>query len=354
MRRKIATISIIFTMVLMTFLLISGCKKGAVGESMSLVPADAAGVFNINFKKFAQLSVFDKMMNEPDVKKTGNPGFFKDYQDFVNKTGIDPKKDINSMTVAMLGKFSMPGKDSQVVVIVNLTYNKDKILSLVKENATEVTQETYNGETIFKFKESDGKDIGASFINASNIAAGSIDGVKKVIDLAKGKGKSIKDNAEMKPFLEKMKPNTITSFVIGIPAEARKNQDMGMGKIDLTKAEAVIGYIDYENKAWSGLIQLLLKDEKANQQIAQTLNGLKGMGAMAGPEIGELLGLINITSTSDSVKIEGSVPDSLVEKIKAKADEKRKAMEALPTTEPTMPPAEEGAEPTTPKEGEQQ
>ncbi|MGE5340359.1 MAG: hypothetical protein ACM3SY_02650 [Candidatus Omnitrophota bacterium] len=333
MKQRIVILLLLFAVMGGGFFSTTGCAKAKTKDALSLMPEEASGVVVFNFNRFAQMPTFDKMIKNSDLKKkeTENPGLFKDYQDFVNKTGIDPKRDINTVLIGLMGNVSVQDKDANIVMILNLKYDKNKILALVKDKANEITEESHNGITIYKYKDSDGKIMGGAFIDESYIANGNVDSIKKVIDLSKGKGKNVRESLILKPYLNQMKADAILSFVFGIPQESRKISDSGMFKFDLRKAEAIIGYVDYANRTWSGLIQLLCKDEQANQQMASALNMFKTMGALLGNEGVEFVSKINITATKDSVKIDGAISEDLLERIQKKLKEKQQEQNAPKT-----------------------
>jgi hypothetical protein len=298
-----------------------------------MLPENASGVILVNFKKLTQLEFFDKMIKEED-EKADKPGeVFENYQDFVDKTGIDLKKDVSSMAVAFMGKLAGAGKgEPDMVAVASLNYDKNKIMALVKEKGGKVSEETYNNVPVFKVSE-EGKDMMFSFISDNFAAFGIPDGVKKVIDLSKGTGKSVMDNEKMKPFLDKLKPGAVVSFVIEFPEEAKKVHEGGMFKMDMSKAEAILGFIDYANKAWNGEIKLISHNEEGNQQLVSTLNTFKMMGGAAGPEVAELLEKITISAAADSVKLEVTIPDELVEKLRKKIEGKTKEAMTPPETD---------------------
>ena len=65
-------------------------------------------------------------------------------------------------------------------------------------------------------------------------------------------------------------------------------------------------------------------EEEANKQIVNMLNGIKGMGAIAGPEIAEILNEINLSSSADNIELTFSIPNELLKKVQKKAEEKVK------------------------------
>jgi RNA processing factor Prp31 len=78
---------------------------------------------------------------------------------------------------------------------------------------------------------------------------------------------------------------------------------------------------------------------------------MKMMGGALGPEAGELINKINITATSDAVKMDVSFTEEMLEKLKTKMEERKKSMMTPPPTESTEP-ATEQQEP--PKEQQQE
>jgi hypothetical protein len=312
------------TMMLSTLLMIPGCggekapaSRGEEIELFSLLPDNAAGVFSVNFRKMAQLEFFDKIINQAEKKEPKKPGqLFENYQDFVNKTGIDPKKDIHAMAFGLYGQFGT--KEPDTVFMANLNYNQNTLLTLIKEKAPGYTEEIYEGVGVHKFKDEKGSDMALSFLSENIIAAGRPDLLTKVIDLHKGKGKSITANETMKPHFNKIKSGAIATFIIDFPQEAKKVNDIGMFKIDLTKAEAIVGYLDNAGNTWTGEITMISHNEEANQQLVSTLNGLKMMAAAGGPEVEELVKNLDLKASADSVKLKVTMSEDLLEKLRSK------------------------------------
>ncbi len=315
-----------------------GDKKTSGGEvdMLSMIPEDASGVMSINFKKIAGLEVFDKMLEKAKAEKPKAGAPFKDFDDFVTKTGINPKEDIYSMSIGIFGDMKAAG-DPDAVVVVNAKHDKEKIMGIINAKKAEITDfaaEKYEGLDLYSFKDDEGKEMSFSFISDSLITAGRKDAVKKVLDLSKGKGKSVLDNSAKKAMFKQLNGNAVASFIFELPEEAKKVQGEGSPfKMDLSKAESVIGFVDYAPGGWNGEIKMLAKDEATNQQIAQVLNSLKGFGAMAGPEVGELVNNINITSAADHIKVSFTISDELVKKLEEMAKKKAASM-AQPNEEP--------------------
>lgn len=310
--------------------------SGGEVDLMSMIPENASGVMAINFKKIVNLDLFDQMIEKAKAEKPKEGAPFKSYEDFIEKTGIDPKKDVYSMAIGIMGEMKGAG-EPDVVAVMNINYDKEKIMAIINERKSEIKEfatEAYEGIDVFNFKDDQGKDMGFSFISDSLVAVGQKDSLKKVIDLSKGKGKSVVDNAAKKALFKQLNGDAVASFMFELPEEAKKVQGEGSPfKVDLSKAESVLGFVDYNPGAWKGEIKLLAKDEATNQQIAQVLNSLKGFGAMAGPEVGELVNNINITSAADHIKVDFTISDELVKKLQEMAKKKAASAMAQPTEE---------------------
>ena len=320
MRKRLMMLTI--TVCLSILLMIPGCggKKAPAGEGtmglFSLLPDNAAGVFSVNFKRVVQLPIFDKLIKEAEQKPAEEGKFFKNYQDFIDKTGIDPKKDIQAMAFGLYGQLG--GKEPDTVFLANLNYKQDTLLKLIKQQAPGFSQDTYNGIAVYKFKDDKGKDMALSFLSEKIIAAGLPDLLMKVIDIYKGKGQAVTNNKNMKPHFDKMKSEAIVAFILDFPQEAKKVHDSGMFKLDLTKAEAIIGDIDNAGTTWTAEITMISRNEEANQQLVSTLNGLKMMAAAGGPEVEELVKNMDLKASADSVKLKVTLTEELLEKLKSK------------------------------------
>ncbi|MCK4836465.1 MAG: hypothetical protein KAT17_07500 [Candidatus Aminicenantes bacterium] len=320
------------TLLLMLALLgVSGCGEkttadlAGVQDLLTLIPEKATGIFAMNLQRITQLDIFKEQMEKV---KTGQmeteKESFKDYLEFIDQTGIDPEKDLKTMVVAMFDSLDMRGdvgKDFAAVIALN--YDKEKILNFIREKGEKYETEEYQGQMLYKIKSRKGEDITLSFFNTKVIVLGNQKNIESIIDLEQKGGKNILDNSRLKPFLGQLKANTLMSFVFDFPENLKEAQPQGAPfKMDLSKAEILHGFINYENLAWSGEIKLISKDEESNKQIVNLLNGLKGMAVLAGPEVAELVSNINLTSSADNIKLTFSISDELVKKLQKKVKEK--------------------------------
>ncbi len=345
-------------------LLFPGCKKkeaiagrATVEGMLAMLPENPALVLSFDFHKFAGMDLFDKMINKKNEPAGEEKKIFKDYPDFVAKTGIDPKKDIFYITVALYGNMAA-GSEPEGVGVVNLKYDPNKILGLLKQNQMTLGQETYNGITVYSVKDPEqklvksGKDFRFAFLNQWNVALGTPKQVKMAIDLSKGKGISGRKSKALGACLEKIDQNAMFWMALTSLPESVKNQSKtgGMFPVDLSKAESFLGFIDYRDKSLAVEFQLISRNEQGNKQLADTLNGFKAIGAMGlgkdpkNAELGELLNSIVITASADSLKLKLTISEQLMNKLGEKA--KSSAENYMKK------PAAESGEPKTPAETE--
>jgi hypothetical protein len=348
---------------LMVLMLVSvGCKKkeaiagkASVEEMLTMLPENPALVLSFDFHKFAAMDLFDKMISKKSEPAGEEKKIFKDYPDFVAKTGIDLKKDLFYITFALYGNMAA-GSEPEGVGVVNLKYDPNKILGLLKQNQMTLSQETYNGITVYSVKDPEqklvksGKDFRFAFLNPSNIALGTPNQVKMAIDLSKGKGTSARKSKALGACLERIDQQAMFWLALTALPESVKSQPKagGMFPVDLSKAESFLGFIDYRDKMLSVEFQLISRNEPGNKQLADTLNGFKAIGAMGlgkdpkNAELGELLNSIAITASADSLKLKLAISEQLMNKLGEKAKSTAEGYMKKPAAEAGEPMAPAG------------
>jgi len=318
--KKITAIGIALIFVFFSFF---SCEKkpsapkagsASADDMLSLIPADAKGVFFVNFNKAMTTEIVSNA-----IKEDKN---YQKYQEFVEMTGIDPQKDVYFVAVSVTE--AMEKEKTKGAAIINLKYDKETLLSLIKakaaEEGQELQEEEYSGVLIYAWKEENGDKPYFSFIDDSNIIAGDDTGVKSIIDVLQKKKENVFKNEALSALIEKANKDAMLWGAILIPPEAMsKAASQNPMLSSLEGINAVSMYFDYKNKNIIAEIKVISSDEAKNQQVADLLNGLKAMGGMAAtekPEIGELINKIEITSTEDHVKIYASIPEDLINKLK--------------------------------------
>lgn len=319
--KKTTAISIAVLLVLFSFI---ACGKKAdtpkagsasPDDMLSLLPKHSKGVFFINVGQAMSLEAAKKAITENDN--------YEKLQEFVEMTGVDPQKDIYYAAVAITGDLGM--KEEKGVGVINLKYDPEKIVTLIKEKVAkeedvELKETEYGGMTVYGVAEKEDEEMAFSFLDDSNIVAGSEDEVKAVIDIHQKKAECVLKNEALSELLDQTNKDTLFWGAILIPAkavdEATSENPMLSNLKDL---KAATMNFDYKNMNVIAEIKLISTNAEKNEQIAKMLDGLKAMGGMMAaekPEIGELLSKIEVSSTPEHVKVYANLPQDLLEKLK--------------------------------------
>jgi len=314
--KKSMILGLVLSLALSSLLACSSSDKATKAEAtsaknmMKLLPVNAQGVIFIDAHKAMSIEVVDKAIKD---EKT-----YKQYLEFVEKTGIDPKEDLNYITAAMF-----KGEEGEEGVgIVNIKHDPQALLSVIKKKAQEedkeFLEEEYNGMNIY-YSVDEGKKAGLTFLDKSNIAVGTLPGMKAVIDVFKGNKDNVYKNEELSTILKKVNKKTLVWGAVLVPPKAASEAAGNPMLPDMTSVKSVSFNFDYKNKNILLEIKGASSDAEKNQKIATQLNGFKSLGAMTAaekPEIGELMNAIEISSTDESITISATIPEELLTKLK--------------------------------------
>jgi hypothetical protein len=374
--KKIALIglTIIFAMFSFTSceegLLVTKGKSGKAEDMLKLVPKDVMAVFYIDVQRVVSIEFINNLIKE-EVEEDETSEELTEYEEFKAKTGIDPLKDIHFVVGAITGETGK-GKE-EGVGIINLNYNKDQLLSAIKEaieeekgeeeeeeeeegeeeegeEVDELIEEEYNGFTIYKVKEEECEeeereeegeeeehakkkdDECFTFLDKSNIAIGNENAVKSVIDvLAKNKDNIFKNEGFSSLLKETNYEATLWGAAL-IPSEVIKEAISEKPELVILEGvNAASVALDYENQNFITEIKIMSLDPTKNQELADNLNGYKDMAALIQIQdlnMAEILDRIEITSTPDLVNIYASFPEDLpqtiIEKLKMEKTKEEK------------------------------
>jgi len=283
----------------------AGTAKG--DDMLGLFPADADGIFFIDMKRAMEAEFIKKAIAEEE-----------ELQLLIERTGIDPTQDIFYLAGAMVQKTE--GEDSERgAVVINMKYDKDTLLPVIREKmeeeGQELTESEYEGHTLYTTW-AEGKEGSFSFLDESNIVIGNPDQVQAVIDVTMKKRDNIFKNAALADLISKtdkqallwgaihFKPETLEMMT----AESPMLQDLqGIQSASLT--------FDIKNQDYIAQIKLMGGDEEKNKQIAEFLTGIKAFGAMLSgenPQLGEVLNSIEITSGAENVQILATISEEVL------------------------------------------
>ncbi|MFZ2055315.1 MAG: DUF3352 domain-containing protein [Candidatus Aminicenantales bacterium] len=323
--KKIAASALAFVFVLAGLMSCSKATAPKAGSAkatdmLSLLPVDSKGAVVVDVHRIMQNEFVQKSIAENEDKAK--------YDEFVQTTGIDPQQDIFFFVGAMMGDIGQ--KEPDGAGLVNLRYDKDKVLALVQKEGGELGQEEYSGLTVYRTAAGeDKKPMSFVFMDESNILLGTDAAVRKVIDVYQKKADNIWKNENMSALLKGMNTAAMVWGGFAIPPDAMKQASSQNPMLSaFSDIRSIVLSFDYKDKNVLAEIKALSPDAAKNKQMGDALNGFKALGAGAAaqePLWGELLNKIEINSAADHVKIAATLPEELIrslgEKMKPKKPE---------------------------------
>ncbi|MGB7295861.1 MAG: DUF3352 domain-containing protein [Candidatus Aminicenantales bacterium] len=287
-------------------------------DLLALLPVDSQGAIVVDVHRIMQIEFVKKSIAENEDKAK--------YDEFVQTTGIDPAQDIFFFVGAMTGEIGQ--KEPDGAGLVNLRYDRDKVLALVQKEAGQVSQEEYNGLTIYQTVAGEGKKpMSFAFLDESNILLGTSAAVRKVIDVNQKKADNIWKNENIAPLLKSMNSAAMLWGGFAVPPETMKqasSQNPMLGAF--SDIRSIVLAFDYSDKNLLAEIAAMSPDPEKNKQMGNALNGFKALGAGAAaqePLFAELLDKIEISSTPDRVKIAANLPEELIKSLSEKMKPKK-------------------------------
>jgi hypothetical protein len=286
-------------------------KSGAAAAAalIKMLPKTATGVVGIDVRQLMTSEGVTKALQDPKTK--GN------LDDFIKMSGIDPTKDIFYAGIGLIGS---PTGSAQGAAIITLKYDKAKLQALIKEKAPEAKEEVYQGVTIYSNIDGDGKQkTGAAFLDATHIVIGTEAGVKGIIDAAKKKAVTLAKDPAMSTLINKADKAAMVWGAIAVPQDLL--QKATASNPQLKVLEGVTGLVLGFNEKLDGVVidlKTIGGTKEQNTNLAQTLNGLRALGAMAGdkePLIGQLLNGVAVTSGADYTEVAINIPREVLDKL---------------------------------------
>ena len=183
---------------------VSACKStsgsGAAKEDLALVPKDTDIVLMANVARMRNTAMWRKLLDVRD----SDPQAKKDYDDFVAKCALDPFKQIDSVFVAFP---QGGGEQKEFAAVMRGTFNEQKLVECAKEQAKkdgrEVTTTDYDGKKLYTDNQK--AEAWATFLDKKTVVVGGKEWIKKVVDLAAGKGESAKGHGDLVALIKRAK-----------------------------------------------------------------------------------------------------------------------------------------------------
>jgi len=257
------------------------------------------------------------MTSEGVTKALQDPKNKEKLDEFVKMSGIDPTKDIYYAGGAIIGA---PTGSAQGAALITLKYDKAKLQALIKQKAPGAKEELYKGLTVYSNIDGDNKQTTrAAFLDATHIVIGTEAGVKGVIDASKTKADSLVKSADMAALLKRADQSGMVWGAIAVPQDLLQKAMASNPQFKML--EGVTGLILSFNEKLDGIgidLKTIGGTKEQNTSLAQTVNGFRALGAMAGdkePLVGQLLNGVAITSGADYTEVAINIPRDVLDKL---------------------------------------
>jgi hypothetical protein len=279
--------------------LTSGCKSSssaAAKEDMQLVPKDSQMVLMANLTRMRNTAMWRKLLDLRD----SDPKSKADYDEFVQKCGLDPLKQIDSVFLAFP---QGAGDAKEFAAILRGPFDENKLTQCAREQAkkdgADLAISEYGGKKIYT--DTKQGQAFAVFLDGKTAAIGGKEWIKKVIDLAAGKkeaGESAKDNAELMALMKRAKISDAAWGAGLVPQAARDSLKNDPHLSSAASMKDVYGSVDFA----SGFVADINVDV-GSEQDAKDLTA-KVQSQLADTKKNPQIMMMGVATLIDQVKIE--------------------------------------------------
>jgi len=289
----------------------------SVPQVVHYLPASSQGVFGMNVQRFLDSPIYKRF----EARQGARVG--QDLQDFISKTGVDPRTDIQYIVAAGGAGAAQKGKGVVVVVAKN-QFKTDQIIAFINSKGTPIEVPLPDAKVLM-IPDPNGNTIdkGIAFLSPTEIAMGDLDSIKGVLDVRANRAAGL-DLTPLGNLIGLVNPDEMFWFA-GDASSVIANAPATTPMIgNLSEIQSIFGTLNLTD-AVDGKITAVTKSPKGATDLGQVLNGFKALGSLAignanqTPEIqllaNELLAGIGITVEGNNVQLSLRFPYGLLEKL---------------------------------------
>ncbi len=297
----VSIFAIAFFLVSLSF---SCARKVESDKALSLLPKESAFLFSIDMKRLAATDLYKKIKEDTEA--------LEKYNEFVEKTGVDPEKHLERIVLAIPPDVE---ETQEVAVAIFGIFDREKILSAIEEEG-EVETSTYEGLEVYSFTPED-EPMGMSFLAEGCLGFGGQESIKRMIELSKGKGESLEANAEMMDVLKDVNQENMFWGAGLIPEDYKQKAKAN----PMTQSFASLRSIILSVNAEKGFDFFMLSRSDVEEDAKLMADAMKGfvalgkMGAGEKPDLLEMLDKIEIGSKKNEVTISMHLSEELMERL---------------------------------------
>ena len=217
---------IFFILIIGAITLFTSCEKvsqqlpQSMEAQLALLPADANALGYVNVQKVHESDIVNAFLDSTHVSPFAN----KDYQEFVEATGLDVQKDITDIYFAV--KLGEDRHEKNGLAVINGTFNPEKIIPYIEKEAKShsLIKSSYDDFTIYQLIEDD--TVTFAFVSNATLLVGSENNITAWLD--KSSGKSGKTPNELISQVNQIKYKDTAWFTMdaSLIAEELKQKDI--------------------------------------------------------------------------------------------------------------------------------
>jgi hypothetical protein len=325
---------------------IRGFAEQAGPDELNYIAQDAAVVAYANVKDLMG-SEFRQHIKalEPADQEQGQA-------ELKNTLGIDIETDIDYVVACMLATPTLDGGNTKNgYVVARGTFNQTRIEAFIHEKGG--IEQEYQGKKMFVHMPAGQPEAkpegGITFLAPGVVALGSVDGLKKVIDVQANPAIGVRRNANVMKLIEGVASGN--AWVVGrfdvlskqahLPAEVQSQ----MPQLTWFSATGIV------NGGLAGKVTVEARDKEAADNLRAVVGGFIGLAKMQAaskPELSALVQSINLNADSDTtVSLSFTVPSAAIEALKSASGMGQK--QPKPGSKPETKPAPEAKPQPQPK-----
>jgi hypothetical protein len=277
-------------------------------DALRSIPSDSQFVFGLNVQKFAASPIYTKFRNS-ESRPIGN-----DLAEFIEKTGLDPARDIAFLVVGGRSGANMKGEG---VAIAVGNFDANKITSYIRTKLSPV-QTSYGSASIMMVPEhkTNTADKGIVFLDEQLIALGDLESLKAVLDV-RGKGyQSILSNPAMGSLIDSIDVNEMIWFAGDVAAALSKTPVPTPLGPNISFIQRVAGTMNIGD-AVVGKIMAVAQDADSASKLADMVRGFIAVGQLSGsrnPELKTVLSGLTVSQNENQVSLAVNFPAAILEK----------------------------------------
>lgn len=283
-------------------------------DLLTLLPAETSAFLVADWNRMINLKSVQKTIEENRELRA----YQKKAEAFV-----DFQKNVYFLALAVVGDPKKIAENG--VILINLKYDRSKLIP--EDQKDESNLEFYEGVPYFPFIEIEESAVAClAFLDDSNLAIGSEQAIKKVVDVFRGKSPNLLTSQEKRPYFKDINMKALTFGWVTVPAGLFQSEDGNNPAFKLAeKVRYLSSFSDYRQPVYSLELKIYAGNKKEHQQIGETLSGLKALGlGLSGqtPEIGQILESLEITASDRYVKVYLSLNEEIIDLLKQRLKER--------------------------------